>query len=159
MSQNISVPKGFKPGPFDYHEEVELTVDSLSNLGLGLGRWSGGEVDDWVVFVPGALPGEKVRVKIWKNEKNCSQADLIEVIEASTQRVEPQCALFGQCGGCQYQHLGYEEQLKWKQRQVGELLAHMAGIEAEINPTIGSPEQWNYISPKRGRRRLGRLVF
>ncbi|RYD51561.1 MAG: SAM-dependent methyltransferase, partial [Verrucomicrobiaceae bacterium] len=120
-------PKKFHPHPFDYHQEVELRIDALSNLGVGIGR-----IDGWVVFVPFCLPGELVKARVFRNDKNCSNADLIEVLEKSPDRGEPKCPLFGTCGGCQYQHLSYQAQLDWKTRQVGELLQHMAGIEFPV---------------------------
>src|SRR5690606_15604669 len=131
----------FRPDPFAYHEEIEVTVESLSNLGSGIAR-----VNNWVVFVPFTLPGEKVRARIYRNDKNCSHADLIEVLEPSPDRVEPGCPLFGDCGGGQYQHLSYERQLEWKTRQVAELLRHMAGLECPVLPAIPSPKVWNYRS-------------
>ena len=135
-------PKNFRPDPFDYHHELDLRVDTLTNLGHGLGR-----VDGWVVMVPFALPGELVRARIYRNHKNYSDADLLEVLEPSPDRVEPKCALFGRCGGCQYQNLAYPEQLAWKRGQVRELLEHLAGLEGvEVEPVIGSPRQFRYRS-------------
>jgi len=134
-------PKKFVPTPFAYHEEIELTIDALTNLGAGVGR-----IDGWVVFVPFTLPGERVRARVFRNDKNCSHADLLEVLEASPQRVTPRCPLFGECGGCQYQHLDYASQLAWKTRQVGELMQHMAGIEFPVNPCLSSDQIWNYRS-------------
>lgn len=134
-------PKKFIPEPFGYHEEIEVTIDSLTNLGAGVGR-----IDGWVVFVPFCLPGERVRARVFRNDKNHSQADLVEVLEPSPDRVESKCPLFGQCGGCQYQHLSYGKQLEWKARQVGELMRHMAKIEHPVNPCISSDQLWNYRS-------------
>ncbi len=134
-------PKKFHPFPFAYHQEIELRIDSLTNLGAGVAR-----VEGWVVFVPFALPGEMVRARVYRNDRNCSHADLIEVLEASPDRVEPRCPLFGRCGGCQYQHLGYGKQLEWKSRQVGELMEHMAGVCFPVNPCVASPREWNYRS-------------
>lgn len=134
-------PKKFVPTPFEYHQEIELRIDSLTNLGAGVGR-----VDGWVVFVPYALPGELVRTRIFRNDKNHSQGDLVEVLEKSPDRVEPGCPLFGECGGCQYQHLSYEKQLAWKTRQVWELLKHMASEEFEVNLCESSAQIWNYRS-------------
>jgi 23S rRNA (uracil1939-C5)-methyltransferase/tRNA (uracil-5-)-methyltransferase len=135
-------PKRFTPDPFEYHQELELTIDTLTNLGQGLGR-----VDGWVVFVPFSLPGEKVRARVFRNHKAHSEADLIEILEASPHRIEARCPLFGECGGCQYQNFSYEQQLLWKQRQVAELLEHLAGIDAEqcpVDAVIPSPDQWGY---------------
>ena len=134
-------PRRFVPHPFAYHEEIELTIDALSNQGDGVGR-----VDGWVVFVPFTLPGERVRARIYRNEKNCSHADLVEVLTPSSDRVEPQCPVFGYCGGCQYQHLNYEAQLAWKTEQVADLLRLQAGLEQAVNPAIPSPKLYAYRS-------------
>ena len=116
--------KKFNDQPFSYHQTLELEVATLTNLGVGLGRVplpdsaAGAPPGGWVVMVPFTLPGEKVRVRVYRNHKNYSEADLLEVLTPSPHRQEPRCALFGRCGGCQYQHLAYPEQLKWKQQQV-----------------------------------------
>ncbi len=134
-------PRKFVPTPFAYHEEVELVIDNLSNMGDGVGR-----IDNWVVFVPYTLPGERVRARIYRNDKNCSMADLVEVLEPSPRRVKPQCPVFGYCGGCQYQHLDYAAQLEWKTAQVADLLRLQAGLELPVKPAIPSPETYNYRS-------------
>lgn len=133
--------KKFNEVPYPYRHELVLTIESLSNMGYGVARDEG-----WVVFVPYALPGDKVRARVWKNEKNCSHADLVEVLEEGTERIKPECALFGTCGGCQYQMMPYEEQLAWKRRQVAELLALQTGISAEVGEAIGSPREYGYRS-------------
>jgi 23S rRNA (uracil1939-C5)-methyltransferase/tRNA (uracil-5-)-methyltransferase len=138
---NQRPPKKFVPTPFEYHQEIELEIDSLTNLGAGIGR-----VDGWVVFVPFALPGETVKARVYRNDKNCSHADLVEVLVSSPERVEPLCPLFSHCGGCQYQHLDYHTQLEWKTRQVGELMKHMAGIEFHVNSCLSTEQIWHYRS-------------
>jgi 23S rRNA (uracil1939-C5)-methyltransferase/tRNA (uracil-5-)-methyltransferase len=100
----------------------------------------------WVVMVPFALPGELVRVRVYRNHKNFSEADLLAVLRPSPHRVAPRCVLFGRCGGCQYQHLAHAEQLQWKQRQVAELLEHMAGVVFPVAPVIASPREFGYRS-------------
>ncbi len=134
-------PRGFVPQPFAYHQEVELRIDALSNEGDGVGR-----INDWVVFVPFALPGERVRVRVFRNEPNCSRADLVEILQASDDRVEPRCPAFGVCGGCQYQNLRYEQQLEWKRRQVADLMRLRAGIEVPVLPPIASTQLYGYRS-------------
>lgn len=134
-------PKKFVPHPFTYHQELEVRIENLTNEGNGVAR-----VDGWVVFVPFALPGELVKCRVFRNHKNYSNADLVEVLEPSPERVTPVCPLFGTCGGCQYQHLDYSKQIAWKQRQVEELLRHMAGIEHPVLPVIASPKQYGYRS-------------
>jgi 23S rRNA (uracil1939-C5)-methyltransferase/tRNA (uracil-5-)-methyltransferase len=150
--------KGFNDRPFPYHAEIELEIVTLTNLGLGLGRVplpaDGGALPatepdaktGWVVMVPFTLPGERVRARVFRNHKNYSEADLVEVVTPSSQRITPGCPLFGRCGGCQYQHLTYGGQLEWKRRQVAELLQHMAGIEFPVAPVIPSPREYGYRS-------------
>jgi tRNA/tmRNA/rRNA uracil-C5-methylase (TrmA/RlmC/RlmD family) len=145
--------KKFNDQPFGYHQEIELEITTLTNLGSGLGRVSienresktensGG----WVVMVPFTLPGERVVARVFRNQKNFSEADLVRVLVPSPHRVTPPCPIFGRCGGCQYQHLAYAEQLVWKQRQVPELLRHMVGIEFPVSPAIRSPREFGYRS-------------
>lgn len=100
----------------------------------------------WVVMVPFALPGERVRVRVFRNHKNYSEADLVAVLRPAPERIAPRCPLFGTCGGCQYQNLAYPEQLRWKQRHVAELLRHMAKIEFPVNAVIPSPREFGYRS-------------
>jgi len=161
-TQFLSVAKKkFNDHPFAYHQEIELEISTLTNLGVGLGRIrleelnaesSGPKVPapsgaGWVLLVPFSLPGERVRARIFRNHKNFSEADLVAVLTPSPHRLPaPRCPLFGRCGGCQYQHLTYTEQLEWKRRQVAELLDHMAGIEFAVAPVIGSPRQFGYRS-------------
>ncbi|MCB1236666.1 MAG: class I SAM-dependent RNA methyltransferase [Verrucomicrobiae bacterium] len=148
-------PRNFQPQPFAYHEEIELTIDSQSNLGHGIGR-----LDGWVVFVAFSLPGEKVRARVYRNAPNYSEADLVAVLEPSPDRVEPVCPLFGDCGGCQYQNFAYSAQLDWKRRQVAELLEHLAGIVFPVDPVVPSPAEFGYrskITPHFQRPRDGRI--
>ncbi len=136
-----TAPKNFVPTPFAYRQEIELEIDDITNLGSGVGR-----VDGWVVMVPYALGGERVRARVYRNHKNYSEADLLEVLRPSPERVEPLCPLFGTCGGCQYQHLSYAAQLEWKQRQVRELMRRIGSIDFPVSPTHPSPKQYGYRS-------------
>jgi len=150
--------KKYNDQPFPYHHELEMEIATLTNLGVGLGRVpltatspslpspSTQPASGWVVMAPFTLPGERVRVRVYRNHKNYSEADLLAVLTPSPHRTDPKCPLFGQCGGCQYQHLAYAEQLKWKRQQVEELLKFMAGVEFAVNPVIGSPREFGYRS-------------
>jgi 23S rRNA (uracil1939-C5)-methyltransferase/tRNA (uracil-5-)-methyltransferase len=162
------VPKRkFNDQPFGYHQEIELEISTLTNRGVGLGRvplpgvkpGAEGQVPQppasdpapadkggWVVMVPFTLPGERVRVRVFRNHKNYSEADPVTVLSPSPHRVPPRCPLFGACGGCQYQHLAYAEQLAWKRRQVAELLEHLAGVTFPVDPVVGSPREFGYRS-------------
>lgn len=134
-------PKNFNPTPFKYHEELELDIRDLNNLGVGVGR-----IGNWVVMVQMALPGERVRARIYKNHKNFSEADLVEVIKPSPDRIKPGCPIFGECGGCQYQHLKYSAQLEWKRKQVGDLMRRIGKIAFPVEPTHASTLQYGYRS-------------
>ena len=145
-------PKKFNDRPFAYHAELELDISTLTNHGLGLGRVAlpgpgqPEKAGGWVVMVPFTLPGERVRARVFRNHTNFSEADLVAVLTPSPHRVAPRCPLYGRCGGCQYQHLAYPEQLAWKRRQVAELLEHMAGVTSAVAPVIGSPREYGYRS-------------
>ncbi|MDR0535415.1 MAG: class I SAM-dependent RNA methyltransferase [Puniceicoccales bacterium] len=152
--------------PLGEKQEIELEVDTLTNLGEGLGRAEipspgafeaatapGDPVSGtagppapsrWVVMLPFALPGERVVARVWHNAANFSRADLVRVLRPSPARVEPRCPLFGRCGGCQYQNLAYPEQLAWKTRITAELLKRLGGVEFPVSPCHPSPRQYNY---------------
>jgi 23S rRNA (uracil1939-C5)-methyltransferase/tRNA (uracil-5-)-methyltransferase len=137
----MQVPKNFVAEPFGYHEEIELTIESLTNLGLGLGR-----IDGWVVMVPFVIPGERVRARVFRNFQNYSDADLVEVLEASPDRVSPRCPLFTRCGGCQYQHIDTARQRVEKTRQVEELMSRLGGIEHPVELARGTSQVYHYRS-------------
>lgn len=142
MDNCANFSKGFKEGPFTYHQEIELRIEDITNLGLGVGR-----VNGFVVMVAFALPNELVKVRIFRNHKNFSEGDLVEVLEKSKDRVEPKCKLFGVCGGCQYQHLSYEAQLEWKRKQICDLLERIGGLsDFKVEPTHPSPKTFHYRS-------------
>ena len=150
-------PYEIHEGPFTYHQEIELRIDNLTNLGMGVGR-----IDDWVVMVPFVIPGELVKARVFKNHKNYSEADLLEIIEASPERVEAQCGLFTECGGCQYQHMSYRKQLEIKTQHVQELLDRLVEHEVSEKATlaIGSPKEYNYrskITPHFQKAREGKI--
>lgn len=152
--------KKFNNRPFTYHAELELEISTLTNLGLGLGRVSiqnpESKIENWVMMVPFTLPGERVRARVFRNHKNFSEADLIEILTPSPHRITPRCELFGRCGGCQYQHFSYAEQLAWKRRQVEELFQHMAGVAFPVAPVIGSPREFGYRSKITPHFKVGR---
>lgn len=92
-------------------------------------------------MVPLTLPGETVQIRVHRNNKNYSEADLVEVIKPSEERVEPPCKYFSQCGGCQYQHMSIDGQRRWKAKQVETVLNKIGGIdidELKVNPAIGT---------------------
>ncbi|MDP2136589.1 MAG: class I SAM-dependent RNA methyltransferase [Candidatus Didemnitutus sp.] len=144
--------KKFNDHPFPYRAEIEFEIATLTNRGVGLGRVvlpdavPGQAGGGWVVMVPFTLPGERVRARVYRNHKNYSEADLLRILTPAPERIAPRCALFGQCGGCQYQHLSYPAQVKWKRQQVEELLLHLAGVTFAVAPVIPSPREFGYRS-------------
>lgn len=137
----MQVPKNFVPDPFDYHQELELTIERLTNLGMGVGR-----IDGWVVMVPYVIPGERVKARIFRNFQNYSDADLLEILEVSPERVTPDCPLYTTCGGCQYQHIHYRRQLAEKTQHVVELMQKLGQIDHPVEMAYGSPQVYNYRS-------------
>ena len=137
--------------PFQVNNELILTIDSLSNLGVGIGRKKLQDDANWVIMVPLAIPEEKVRVQIIKNYKTYSEAKLIEIIESSNNRVKPLCKYYNECDGCQYQHINIDYQRYWKQLQTKYLFHKIANItNININSIIGTNETYYYrtkISP------------
>lgn len=137
--------KSFVPIPFEYHQEIVINIEDLTNLGLGIGRYTLPDGRKWVVMVPLVLPGEKVKVKVFRNHSSYSEADLVDIIFSSPDRIKPPCEYFSICGGCQYQHMNIEAQRQWKKSQVESLLLRIGGLEnLDVNDTVGTSELYNY---------------
>lgn len=104
-----------------------------------------GKHNDVVVFVPMCVVGDVVNVQICNKRRRFMEAYVIDYVKKSEGRVEPFCAHYGECGGCKWQHLPYEEQLKYKQKQVFDQLTRIGGVEIpEITPIIGSEKTQFY---------------
>jgi len=126
--------------PFKTGDHLTLAIHDIAFGGEGVGR-----VDDFVVFVPFVLTGETVEAEITEVKKNFARARLVRVVQPSPERVEPACRYFGQCGGCQYQHVDYATQLRWKHKQVADLFQRIGGFgQALIAPVIPCPRPYGY---------------
>jgi 23S rRNA (uracil1939-C5)-methyltransferase/tRNA (uracil-5-)-methyltransferase len=145
----------FRSYPFAYHELIVVEVVTLTNEGVGLARYSGvasgdpAGVQGWVVMIPMTLPGDRVKARVYANHKNYSEADLLEVLEPGPGRVVPRCPLYGECGGCQYQHMEYALQLEWKRRHIREVFERLGGGNVEDiswDAVMPSPKVWGYRS-------------
>ncbi len=99
--------------PVRKNDEVVAEIVGIGHNGEGVGRYQG-----FTLFIAGALPGEKVLTRVVKLKKQFGYGKLVEVVEASPDRVAPPCSIYSQCGGCQLQHLGYEAQLRVKRQLV-----------------------------------------
>ena len=125
---------------FKTGDHLTLAIHDIAFGGEGVGR-----VDEFVVFVPFVLTGETVEAEITEVKKNFARARLLHVIQPSPERVEPACRYFGQCGGCQYQHVDYATQLRWKHKQVADLFQRIGGFaQALIAPVIPCPQPYGY---------------
>ncbi len=125
--------------------DVELTIEDLSHDGRGVAR-----VDGKAWFVAGGLPGERVRAKRTAKHRQFDEAEVVEVLDASPERVAPACPHFGTCGGCSLQHLSPAGQIAAKQRTLLENLERIGHVAPArvLAPLQGTP--WGY-------RRRGRL--
>ncbi len=125
----------------------ETRIDALSHDGRGVAR-----IDGKATFIHGALPGEQVLFEYTGRRKNHDEGDVREVLQASPQRVTPGCAHFGQCGGCNLQHLEAAAQIEYKQQSLVDALKHIGKVEAEkLLPPLVNTSPWGY----RRKARLG----
>jgi tRNA/tmRNA/rRNA uracil-C5-methylase (TrmA/RlmC/RlmD family) len=121
-------------------DHLTLTISDIAFGGEGVGR-----VDDFVVFVPFVIVGEEVEVEVTEVKKNFARAKLARVLQPSPDRVAPPCPYFGACGGCQYQHLAYDVQLRVKHKQIADLFERIGKISRDvIAPVIPCPQPYGY---------------
>ncbi|HUB87611.1 MAG TPA: class I SAM-dependent RNA methyltransferase [Verrucomicrobiae bacterium] len=121
-------------------DKISLTIDDIAFGGEGVAR-----IDDFVVFVPFVLVGETVEAEITELKKNFARAKLLRVEKSSPERVAPECRYFQKCGGCQYQHIDYPEQLRLKHKQIADLFERVGKISADkIAPVIPCPQPYGY---------------
>lgn len=98
-----------------------------------------------VLFIPYGAPGDIVDVQIDRKKHSFAEGHITNIVQESDKRENPKCRHFGICGGCKWQHLPYEEQLRWKQQQVVDALTRIAKVELpEISPILGSSNIWAY---------------
>src|SRR6059058_4080143 len=117
----------------------EVTIEKLIYGGEGLAR-----VDGQVVLVPFVLPGERAAVEAMVQKPGLVRSKLVELRTVAAERVDPACPYFGRCGGCHYQHAGYETQLKLKRDILAETLRRVGKIESPEEIRVIAAEPWNY---------------
>ena len=115
-------------------DNLTIKIEKLSNLGLGIAKNNG-----YVIFVPDTCPGDIVKVKILKKNKNYSKAELTEIIEPSENRAEPFCKMQKVCGACQLQFINYDAQLKYKKEIVKDAMRSILTKDVEVRDVIPSP--------------------
>ena len=129
MSSNLSVG-----------QEVELSIDRLSyGGGRGVSRHLG-----LVIFIPFTAPGDTVTARILKIKKNFAEAQLVKVLKPSPHRVQAPCKVFGQCGGCQWQHIEASEQIHQKQNIIEHSLSRLCESKNIITPIIFTSKNYRY---------------
>jgi 23S rRNA (uracil1939-C5)-methyltransferase len=119
-------------------ENVEIIAAAAEGKALA-------RVDNMVIFVPNAVPGDVADIQITKKEKKFFEGKAIRFEKYSDKRTAPVCEHFGVCGGCKWQHMDYHWQLHYKQQQVTDALTRIGKVEfPEVIPILGSKEIFNY---------------
>jgi len=146
-----------KDKPVRLEEDYELIINSYSHQGEGIGR-----INNFTIFIPGVILGERVKIKISEIKKNFSRGELEEVISSSPHRIKPLCPVYRLCGGCHLQHIAYEKQLEMKKGIVENALGRIGNQKIKALPTIGMKDPWRYrnkgffqVNQEKGRVRLG----
>ena len=121
------------------NQEHTVTIEGYGEGGMGVAR-----IDGRVVFVHGALRGEKCRVLILKTLKSVAFAKVLEVIEPSSERITPDCPYFPRCGGCTYRHIRYEEELRLKKQRVQDNLSRIGGSDVTVEEILGARDTLRY---------------
>ena len=121
-------------------QQLTLKLDGLGRLGEALA-----EFDGKPVYVFGGIPGETVVVDVVKERRGYIAAEVVEVLDASPHRTQPPCPYYGECTGCQWQHVTYEHQLEIKREAVKDALERVGGLDPSIvGAPVPSPEPFNY---------------
>ena len=115
------------------NEIIELSIDSLSSDGSGIGRYDG-----MAIFVPDSAVGDKISARVLKVNKTYAYAKIEKLLEASPDRVEPDCSIHA-CGGCVYRHISYAAELQAKEQSVKDAFRRIGGFDLEPEPIAGSP--------------------
>lgn len=126
--------------PVQKNETLTVTIEDLTHEGAGVAK-----VNGYALFIPQALPGETVDIKVVKTKAGYGYGRLLQVQTKSEHRVEPPCPIFYKCGGCQIQHMDYSAQLAYKQKQVKDVMDRVAKLpNVPVRPVIGMDDPWRY---------------
>lgn len=117
-------------------QKIRVKIESLAPGGEGVGHHDG-----LAVFVARTAPGDTVEVELFDVRKSFARGKIIDLLKASTVRVQPVCKVFDRCGGCQWQHVSYEAQLQTKQEIVSQALRH---IDVPIESTLAAEHPFDY---------------
>ena len=118
----------------------QMDITGMGYKGEGVGK-----INNFTVFVDGAIEGENIEVKIVKVNKNYAFGKLLKVIEPSTSRTEPLCSTYKRCGGCSLQHISYDAQLEFKRKRVKDAVSRIGKIDnVDVMPVIGMDNPYKY---------------
>lgn len=126
---------------------VELTISGVTGEGSGVARYVSEEypAPGFVVFVPGTALGDVITCRIVKVQKNHGFGIIEELLTPSPDRVDnPKCPSYGKCGGCNWRHVGYEAECRYKQSWVQDTIRRVGGIDAPVLPLIGGAKADRY---------------
>lgn len=122
------------------NEEITLKISDMGTDGEGIGK-----IDGFPFFVKGAVTGDTILAGVTKVKKNYAYARIIKVIEASPNRADPECPVFGKCGGCSLMHMSYTAQIEYKKNKVFETLVRIGGFDRdELSDKMDSPITMEY---------------
>ncbi|MEZ0537289.1 23S rRNA (uracil(1939)-C(5))-methyltransferase RlmD [Caldicellulosiruptoraceae bacterium PP1] len=121
------------------NQEIIINIEGINHQGQGIARYEG-----LVVFVNQALPNELVKAKVKQVKKEYAVAEIIEVIQENSNREEPICSVYSECGGCHFMHANYEFQLELKRQIVEDAMKRIAKLDVKVNKTIGMKNPYYY---------------
>lgn len=146
---------------------AQLKITDFSKEGLGKGEWQSNEGQCQQVEVPFSMPGDEVQVRLFKKKGGTFQSQLLELIHPSEERVPPRCQHFGHCGGCRWQHVPYEMQLRQKETWIRRHFEPFIQQDTVWHPILPCLPPWQYrnkmelsfSSDKAGNRYLGLILY
>ena len=131
--------EGYKSMLINKNDDIKLKIDALTNLGSGIGRYK-----DMAVFVDGTAVGDEIIAHIIKVKKNYAVGKVSKILRASKDRIESDCEVAAQCGGCAYRHISYEAELREKKQAVTDVMQRIGGVAFEAKEIlhIETPERY-----------------
>lgn len=125
----------------DWKKNTVHTLDITGHTAEGMGV---ARLEGRVVFVPFTIPGERWTVRLEKVNKNVAWGRGVELLSPSSQRIQPDCPIFGKCGGCQFRHMTYEEELRLKRQRIADALERIGHVNLELPPVLGAEHPDRY---------------
>lgn len=122
-----------------HKNNIELTIESIGFEGKAIARRN-----DKVHFIKKVVPGDVVEAYVKKKRKSYNEAGFVKLIEAGHERIEPRCQYFDDCGGCSWQNMNYQNQLKWKKQHVIDAFQRIGKIDTVILDVVACAEEYNY---------------